>query len=145
MPPRPSARTFQRPSYTIAMVGCLLPNHGLFSPLLFQPGQQWHICDLHPGQPTPHADQSVHHAETSVQVEFLHSRLTTTTIRAEPLTLSTKKERERRGELFRRPPRLAPRTCLRPRSRIFPGWLRVAIDIHQLACTLATTFPYTAL
>ena len=36
--------------------------------------------------------------------------------RAEPLTLSTKKERERRGELFRRPPRLPPRTCPRPRS-----------------------------
>ena len=45
----------------------------------------------------------------------------TTTIRAEPLTLSTKKERERRGDLFRRPPRLPPRTCPRPRSRIFPG------------------------
>merc|ERR1719341_2123903 len=41
--------------------------------------------------------------------------------RAEPLTLSTKKERERRGDLFRRPPRLPPRTCPRPRSRIFPG------------------------
>ena len=35
--------------------------------------------------------------------------------------MSTKKERERRGELFRRPPRLPPRTCPRPRSRIFPG------------------------